>query len=354
MAERFRIKDLAKKSGVSVGTVDRVLHNRPNVSEEARKKVEAAIKELNYQPNVYASALAYNKQYNFVLFMPEHESETYWEEIEKGSKEAEKRRRDFNIEITIMYYNRLDNASFTKCYEKCLETNPDGVIIVPSTLDVTRMFTDELHKRQIPFILLDSYMPDLRPLSFFGQDSFSSGYFAAKMLMLIAQKDKQIMLLRPVKDGNVNSKQQANREVGFRHYMKDHFPEVEIINLDIPIDGTKKEFNLMFDRFFASHPDVHNCITLASKAHLVGEYLSRTNKRDVQIMGYDMVGKNANCLREGSISFLICQHAFQQGYSCVDTLFKAIVLKQKVDAVNYMPIELITKENCEYYRRDHF
>ena len=63
-------------------------------------------------------------------------------------------------------------------------------------------------------------MPDLKPLSFWGQDSFCSGYFAAKMLMLIASNEKQIMLLKQVKNGRVTSKQQRNREVGFRHYMK--------------------------------------------------------------------------------------------------------------------------------------
>ena len=68
-------------------------------------------------------------------------------------------------------------------------------------------------------------------------------------------------------------------------------------------------------------------------------------------MGYDMVEKNAMCLREGSISFLIAQHAYMQGYNCIDTLFKAIVLKQEVPPVNYMPIELLSKENVDFYRR---
>ena len=40
-----------------------------------------------------------------------------------------------------------------------------------------------------------------------------------------------------------------------------------------------------------------------------------------------------------------------QGYACVETLFDAIVLKKEVDPVNYMPIELLSKENIDYYRR---
>ena len=105
------------------------------------------------------------------------------------------------------------------------------------------------------------------------------------------------------------------------------------------------------ENFFTSHPDVHHCITLSSKAHIIGDFLLTTNRRDIQIMGYDMVGKNARCLKSGSISFLIAQHAYMQGYYCVDALFRAIVLKKKIQPVNYMPIELLTKENVDFYKR---
>ena len=73
MTEKIRIKDIAMRAGVSVGTVDRVLHERPNVSESARKKVEEALKEMNYQPNMYASALAYNRSYTFYVLIPKHD-----------------------------------------------------------------------------------------------------------------------------------------------------------------------------------------------------------------------------------------------------------------------------------------
>ncbi len=349
--DKIRIKDIAVRAGVSVGTVDRVLHSRPNVSKPAREKVEKALREMNYQPNVYASALAYNKSYTFYMLIPQHESEAYWEEIEQGAKRTVEVRRDFGINIRIMYYERFNNDSFEACYKECLDAVPDGVVIVPVDMETTRGFADILHARQIPFVLLDSYMPDLKPLSFFGQDSFCSGFFAAKMLMLIAGQEKEIMLMKQIKDGRVTSKQQANREVGFRHYMRDHFPSIGITELCLPFKGTKAENDAALKDFFEHHPHVHHCITMNSKAHIVGDYLLRNNRRDIQIMGYDMVAKNAECLRQGSISFLIAQHGYQQGYSCIDTLFKAIVLKKKVQPVNYMPIELLSKENVDFYRR---
>jgi len=351
--EKIRIKDIAERAGVSVGTVDRVLHKRPNVSKKALEKVNKALEEMDYQPNMYASALAYNKTYTFYCLLPKHESEAYWEEIEEGAMGACERRRDFGISVKFIYYKRFDLKTFEKATADCIKQRPDGVIVVPSKLDVTRTFTDELHRQQIPFILLDSYMPDLRPLSFYGQDSFQSGYFAARMLMLIASKEQEIMIMKQMRDGNVASKQQENRETGFRHYMRDHFPEIAIVEVNLPLDGQRESYDEILEQFFSDHPQVHHCITFNSKAHLVGEFLLRSNRRDIQIMGYDMVPKNEECVRQGSISFLIAQHAYRQGYSCVETLFDAIVLKKKVTPVNYMPIELLTRENVDFYRRTY-
>ncbi len=349
--EKITIKDIAVRAGVSAGTVDRVLHNRPNVSKSALEKVNKALEEMDYKPNMYASALAYNKSYDFYCVLPKHESEAYWDEIEEGAQACTEFRRDFGISLKFIYYERFNNQSFTRMVREFFTAKIDGVIIVPTTLEQTARFTEKLTERGIPYVLLDSYIPDLKPLAFFGQDSFASGYFAARMLMLIASKEKEIALFKQTRDGKVGSKQQANRETGFRHYMVDHFPDIKITEVDLPLDEDREQYNPILEKFFTEHPLVHHCITFNSKAHLVGEFLRKTNRRNIQIMGYDMVPKNEECIRQGSISFLIAQHAYQQGYASVDALFNAIVMKREVTPVNYMPIEILTKENVEFYRR---
>ena len=55
MAKKIRIKDIADIAGVSAGTVDRVLHNRGHVAEDKRIKIEAALKKMNYTPNIHIS-----------------------------------------------------------------------------------------------------------------------------------------------------------------------------------------------------------------------------------------------------------------------------------------------------------
>lgn len=53
--QNYTIKDIARMAGVSAGTVDRVLHNRGDVSEKSKEKVQKVLDEINYQPNVFAT-----------------------------------------------------------------------------------------------------------------------------------------------------------------------------------------------------------------------------------------------------------------------------------------------------------
>ena len=152
---------------------------------------------------MYASALAYNKEYTFYCVLPKHEQDAYWDEIEEGAQACTDFRRDFGITLKFIYYERFNAPAYTKMVREFFTAKIDGVIIVPATLEQTARFTEKLTERNIPYVLLDSYMPDLKPLAFYGQDSFQSGYFAARMLMLIASKEKEIMLMKLLKDGKV-------------------------------------------------------------------------------------------------------------------------------------------------------
>ena len=67
---RTTIKDVAKKAGVGVGTVSRVINDSPAVRDGTRKRVLVAIKELNYQPNEMARRLSLGKTYTVSVMAP--------------------------------------------------------------------------------------------------------------------------------------------------------------------------------------------------------------------------------------------------------------------------------------------
>lgn len=64
------LKDVAKASGLTVGTVSRVLNNRGYISDKTREKVYQVMKDLNYQPNETAVPCPSRKVIPLELFSP--------------------------------------------------------------------------------------------------------------------------------------------------------------------------------------------------------------------------------------------------------------------------------------------
>ena len=140
LPERIRIKDIARLADVSVGTVDRVLHGRTGVSEASRKRVEEILKQLDYQPNMYASALASNKKYLFVCLLPQHKEGDYWTDVELGMKRAVETFSDFHITLSVVYYDQYEYSSFINAGEDILRKEPDGVLLAPTIPEMTARY----------------------------------------------------------------------------------------------------------------------------------------------------------------------------------------------------------------------
>ncbi len=351
LPERIRIKDIARLAEVSVGTVDRVLHGRPGVSKSSKGRVEEILKELNYHPNVYASALASNKKYLLVYILPEHHEGSYWCDIEKGIKSGSEAFNDFHLSISPIYYDPYTPTTFDTCIQEVLALNPDGVVISPTLPEKTFSLVGELNKAEIPFVFVDSNIAELNPLAFFGQNSVQSGYFAGSMLMLLAQQANQVVIFRHIHNGkNRLMNQQQNREKGFREYMSKYHPHCQILEVDVDVKLNSQEVEALLNTFFSEHPDIKCGLTLNSQVGVFGEYIEKHNLNNFHLLGYDLLERNVKCLKNGSVRFLIAQQPVMQGYNCIDSLCRYLIFKKEVKQFNYMPIDLLTADNVDFYQ----
>ena len=85
------LKDVAKASGLTVGTVSRVLNNRGYISDKTREKVYQVMKELNYQPNETARALSKQKSNTIGVILPSIEHPYFSKVLSRLEREAAKR-----------------------------------------------------------------------------------------------------------------------------------------------------------------------------------------------------------------------------------------------------------------------
>lgn len=350
LPERIRIKDIAKLAGVSVGTVDRVLHGRSGVSDSSRERIEAILKDIDYHPNMYASALASNRRYHFVCMIPAHAEGSYWCDIERGLHQAVEAYADFNISITCLYYDPYNPVSFDECADNLLHLEPDGVVLSPTFPQNTSSLAGHLEELGIPYIFIDSNVTHLHPLAFFGQDSVRSGYFAGSMLMMQAFGESAVVIFRYIRAGQLElMNQQKYREQGFRDYMATCHPKCRILELDIDVSLSDSQVDTLLDNFFALHPEILSGVTFNSQVSVVGKYLQRRSISDFCLLGYDMLERNVECLRLGFVRFLIAQRPILQGYNSIDCLCKSLIFHKEVTQLNYMPIDLLTVDNVDFY-----
>lgn len=152
------IHDVAKRAGVAVATVSRVLNNTAPVSESTRKLVQAAIAELNFVPSSNARKLSWGKTFTIACIVPFFTRPSFVERLRGIVGVFEDSEYDlivYNVESArrrAQYFNEVPRP------DRC-----DGVIVVsmtPNEGDVA-----SLKRFGLPVVLVDSYHPEFNSIS---------------------------------------------------------------------------------------------------------------------------------------------------------------------------------------------
>ncbi|GIP20303.1 MULTISPECIES: LacI family DNA-binding transcriptional regulator [Paenibacillus] len=175
---KVSIFDVAKKSGLSVVTVSRVLNNAPSVREKNRDKVLQAMKELNYQPNAAARSLARGRTGIIGLSLSTlHDS--FFDAV---VKEISDRLEEQGYFLALSIVTGREESMHRLMLQ---EDRVDGVIMLSPIKEDESMF--ELKKRNIPFVMLDNQQPGTSAPSVI-VDNFKGGYEATRHLIELGHK----------------------------------------------------------------------------------------------------------------------------------------------------------------------
>jgi LacI family transcriptional regulator len=344
----IRIKDIATRAKVSIGTVDRVLHNRGEVAEKTRNRILEIIRELNYQPNILASTLASKKTVLFATLFPQPPSpEAYWNKPLIGVRMRIAELQQYSVITQNFTFSQSDAGDFERQAERILEVNPDGVVLAPFYVRESAKFVEKLNERKIPFIFIDSELKNTGQLAYVGQDSFQSGLLAGKLLGIITPEDKMIWVVHFAKEMD-NQNHLVQRELGFYEWFRVNQPERRLKTLEIPNTeccGWEEDISQEMQHSLPGGIFVTN-----SKVFLMAGYLSKMNFDGIKLIGHDLLVENRRFLQHNKVNFLICQRPEEQGYNAINKLFQHVLLKKPVQTENYTPIDIVTKENVDYYK----
>lgn len=343
---KIRIKDIAELAGVSEGTVDRVLHNRGEVSAKSKAAVLKVLEEINYSPNILARSLAIKKQFVFSCLIPEHQPGEYWDMVDTGFEKAIEDFSQYNIVIDKHYYSQFDTGTFAAESEKILLEKPDAVIIAPVFKEETLGFVEKLRQEDILYCYIDSVVENSGFLTYYGQNSYQSGYTVAKLLFSTCNEVNDVMIVRTKRKGNV-SNQTKTRYDGFLNFVNEYQLQNKIIDVEFS-DADANNLQAMQEAF-ENNADINSIITFNSKVYKIVDYVNRLKKSDIRILGYDLLQQNIDALKNGKLSYLIGQRPEKQSYLTVRDLCRKYIYKQEPEMLHYVPIDILVNENIDNY-----
>lgn len=345
MFNQIRIKDIADKAGVSIGTVDRVLHNRGEVSKKTKEKILAIIEEYDYHPNIMAQALTSKKKYVFATLIPKSDSEnSYWEQPLKGILDAEKKLSEYNVKIEPFFFNQNSKQEFRTQFENLIKMKPQGVLIAPVFNQEVNNYTEQLSRSNIPFVFINSDIEHSNKLCFVGQDDFQSGMLAGKLASINLTGNDSVLIANITR--NYNSKRHyVNRNKGFLHYFKNKPVKTNQIELK---DNNAENLSALLEE----DTTIRSIFVTNSKVYKVAGILEKKKLKHISLIGYDLIDENIKYLNKEYIDFLISQNSIGQGYKGIHYLFNSVVKKEQVQKAELMPITIITKENFSYYKHE--
>ena len=346
---KVTINDVAKAAGVSKGTVDRVLHNRGEVSAKSRETVLKVIEELGFKPNIYASLLASQKNVRIQCIIPEYFTGEFWSLTDKGIQDASDLVSRYGVVVEPVKYDQYDLESFKSVCEKVLSHPPAGVVIAPMFGDETLKFVQELSERNVPYVYIDSKLDDEDYFAYFGMPMYQSGFLCADILTDGRNVPGKVFIVRIARDKKGLSDPTLMRRNGFKDYMAARYPGSEIVNVFInPKDRAAIDATL--DEVFSGYNDEKFIVMFNSRVHLVADYIRRRGLKDCRVVGFDVLEKNMNALREGSVQLLIAQHTDSQTVAAVNALVDYILLGKPVAKKdNFTQMDILNRYNCEYY-----
>ena len=352
---KIRIKDIAQKANVSVGTVDRVLHNRGEVAADTRHQILAIVDELGYTPNLVAKSLALKKTYQIAALIPDSGNDNpYWEKPLIGIQQANDEIKDFSSNVKVYTFNNASETSFIQAFKAILKEKPDGLVFTPVFFNASHKIIEQCDKLEIPYVFIDVNIDGCNNLAYFGQNAEQSGYLAARLMHYMLPAGSHVLVIKPATKEGVTH-HLRKREKGFLSFFLSEANQKGILatSLELNIASPKLNEESLAD-IFGKYDKIDGIFVTNSRVFKVAQYLTKTQIKDILLIGYDLIRKNLDFLEKGVIHFLIGQKPEEQGYKSILTLFNFLLSEKKAMKTNYSPIDIIMKENIDYYKNYKF
>lgn len=338
------IKDIAELANVSIGTVDRVIHNRGRVAAKTAERVRSVMERLDYRPDVHASNLSSQKVYRFAAIFPELSQDSgFWNESVQGVRSAVNELKHYRVQVTFYNYDEWNTASFLDSLDRALADGVAGLLIAASTITGTSEVFARIPSTT-PYVICDSFIPNTACLTYVGENSYKAGRTAGR-LMSDMVKEGKVVALRSL-PGTIHIDRRVS---GFADALAAR-NQVEVVRRDFHSTMSDAQTDSFVARLMAEHPDIRGVfVSNVQINRFSAAFQSHCREAMPRMIGFDLIPENRELLRSSVVDYLIGQRPEEQTYLGMQILYRHLALQQKYPAEIIVPIDVVCAENVDEY-----
>ncbi|WP_409273203.1 LacI family DNA-binding transcriptional regulator [Neobacillus sp. SCS-31] len=320
------IKEVAKHAGVSVATVSRVLNDKGYVSEDARKRVQKAIDDLDYRPNAVARSLFKKTSKTIGLLVPDIVN-PFFPELARAVEDTLSR-----LGYTVILCNTDESKEKEQSYlEMMMQKYIDGMIVVSNTLSAA-----QVTKYNIPLVSIDREISKELPSILVENKKGAS----MAVSFLKNKGRKRIAHLRgPMYIPNAVERCAGYlEEVGHEPWFEESYIAEGNYDMKTSIESTLRllMMNPEIDAIFAGN-DL-SAIGAIKAIHKLGKKVPE----DIAVVGFDGIMLSESTTPELTT---VAQPIYELGELAAATLVKIIEQQPDMEHFYTLPVQLIERQS---------
>lgn len=336
------IKQIAEMAGVHRSTVDKVLHNRPGVSDPVRKRVQKIIDECNYEANPIGKALKMQDRVLRVkVILLEVDARSF---LVKGIEEELEKYNPFQVELEYTTIPYSETEKQAEALQKCAEEKPDGIILSPVNAPAIVSAIDACTEAGIPVITVNTDIKGSKRLCFIGQDGFKAGRVAGRLMGEFLQGKGKVAVFTSDGD-NHQSFPFGTREGGFREIMDNSYPEVEVM----PSIYTKEKTQVIrrkMRELCEEVPDLSGIFITCGGVRAVGDVLEEYERQNIKLICYENYPEILKLMEEDMVTATLDSKIEEQGSKAVEVLMDYLIYDRRPPRKHlYSEIQILLKES---------
>lgn len=340
---KMTINKIAALAGVSRGAIDKVLHDRPGVRPEVRRRVLEVIQETGYTPLHLPKPPAAPHRKAAAVILP-RQTNPFFAAMKRGMDHTCENMREAGLVLEYYFCDDTDINGMLAILDY-LENRPiDAYLLRGVRSERLRRRVDALSERGIPIIFIDSDIPGAKRLCLIGEDCYRGGRIAASLLAKSIGFSGEVAMI----GGSAEISAHRLRIQGFEDVMRERWPEIAITERLVTLDQSV----IAYERTRAlldKRPGLRGIFSFDSCAGEIGQaIIDRHCKARVKMVCYNTTKDVAALIQKGIVQFSIGLAPFRQGQLVAETAGAYLLHGKKPhSAFLQTPIEIKLDENLE-------